>query len=32
MRPSNTMAKWFRAAFQHLIGIVHFLDASWIAR
>jgi hypothetical protein len=32
MRPSNTIAKWFRAAFQFLIGIVHFLDASWIAR
>ena len=31
-RPSNTMAKWFRAAFQPTIGIVHFFDASWIAR
>ena len=31
-RPSNTMAKWLRAAFQPLIGIVQCLDASWIAR
>ena len=27
-RPSNTMAKWFNAAFQPTIGIVHFFDAS----
>ena len=26
------MAKWFNAAFQPTIGIVHFFDASWIAR
>ena len=32
MRPSNRMAKWFSAAFQPTIGIVHFFDASWIAR
>jgi hypothetical protein len=25
------MAKWFRAAFQFRIGIVHFFDASRIA-
>ena len=31
LRPSNTMAKWFSAAFQPTIGIVHFFDASWIA-
>src|SRR6266446_354828 len=31
-RFSNTMAKWFRAAFQPRIGIVHRFDASWIAR
>ena len=28
IRPSNTMAKWFKAAFQPTIGIVHFFDAS----
>jgi hypothetical protein len=28
MRPSNTMAKWFSAAFHPTIGIVHFFDAS----
>ena len=32
MRPSNTMAKWLSAAFHPTIGIVHFFDASWIAR
>ena len=26
------MAKWFNACLQFRIGIVHFLDASWIAR
>jgi RNA polymerase sigma factor (sigma-70 family) len=31
-RSSKTMAKWFRAAFQPTIGIVHRCDASWIAR
>ncbi len=25
------MAKWFNAAFQPLIGSVHFFDASWMA-
>ena len=32
IRSSNTMAKWFKAAFHPLIGIVHRFDASWIAR
>jgi len=31
MRSANMIAKWFKAAFQPTIGIVHFLDASWIA-
>ncbi|HEX5272436.1 MAG TPA: hypothetical protein VFW33_18190 [Gemmataceae bacterium] len=31
-RSSNTIAKWFRAAFRPTIGIVHRRDASWIAR
>src|SRR5260370_39833359 len=31
-RSSNRMAKWFKAAFQPLIGIVQRCDASWIAR
>jgi hypothetical protein len=32
IRPSKRMAKWFRACFQPGIGIVHFFDASLIAR
>ena len=31
-RSSNMIAKWFKAAFQPTIGIVHRFDASWIAR
>jgi hypothetical protein len=31
MRPSKRMAKWFRAAFQPTIGIVHLLAASPVA-
>jgi hypothetical protein len=31
-RLSNLIAKWFSASFQPLIGIVHFFDASWIAK
>src|SRR5262245_18650306 len=31
-RPSKRMAKWLRACFQPLIGSVHFLAASAMAR
>ena len=30
-RSSKRIAKWFNAAFQLRMGIVHFLDASRIA-
>lgn len=26
------MARWLSAAFQPTMGMVHFFDASWIAR
>jgi len=31
-RPSNLIAKKFKAAFQSCIGLVHFLDALFRAR
>jgi hypothetical protein len=31
-RFSKMIAKWFNASLQFRIGIVHFLDASWMAR
>src|SRR5947199_3294529 len=31
MRPSSRMAKWFKACFQPVMGIVHFFAASPIA-
>ena len=31
-RSSNSIINRFRANFQFLIGIVHFFDASWVAK
>jgi hypothetical protein len=32
MPTSNTITHLFRVAFQDLIGILYFFDASWIAK